>query len=162
LNTANANVPKGHFSDGLRVWEIGSSDQIFKAVDYRPLIVAYRNGSAVRVSDVGEVVDSVEDLRNAGYANGERSVVVTVNRQPGANIIDTVDHIRATLPQLKAAIPQTIDLTVTQDQTQTIRASVHDVEITLAISIGLVILVVFVFLRTCAPHSFPAWRFPSP
>ena len=160
LNTANANVPKGHFSDGLRVWEIGSSDQIFKAVDYRPLIVAYRNGSAVRVSDIAEVNDSVEDLRNAGYANGRPSVVVTVNRQPGANIIDTVDHIRATLPQLKAAIPQTIDLTVTQDQTQTIRASVHDVEVTLAISILLVILVVFIFLRNVRTTFIPSVAVP--
>ena len=160
LNTANANVPKGHFSDGIRVWEIGSSDQIFKAKDYRPLIVAYRNGSAVRVSDIGEVNDSVEDLRNAGYANGKPSVVVTVNRQPGANIIDTVDHIRATLPLLKAAIPQTIDLTVTQDQTQTIRASVHDVEVTLAISIALVILVVFVFLRNVRTTLIPSVAVP--
>jgi multidrug efflux pump len=160
LNTANANVPKGHFSDGKRVWEVGSSDQIFKAKDYQPLIVAYRNGSAVRVSDIGEVVDSVEDLRNAGYANGKPSVVVTVNRQPGANIIDTVDHIRATLPQLKAAIPQSIDLTVTQDQTVTIRASVHDVEITLVISVILVILVVFVFLRNVRTTFIPSVAVP--
>jgi multidrug efflux pump len=160
LNTANANVPKGHFSDGLRVWEVGSSDQIFKAKEYQPLIVAYRNGSAVRVSDIAEVVDSVEDLRNAGYANGKPSVVVTVNRQPGANIIDTVDHIRAALPQLKAAIPQTIDLTVTQDQTQTIRASVHDVEVTLAISIALVIFVVFVFLRNVRTTLIPSVAVP--
>jgi multidrug efflux pump len=147
LSSANANIPKGHFSDGKRVWEIGSSDQIFKAKDYRPLIVAYRNGSAVRVSDVGEAVDSVEDLRNAGYSNGKPSVLVTVNRQPGANIIDTVDQIRAALPALKAAVPHAIDFTVTQDQTVTIRASVRDVEITLLISVVLVILVVFVFLR---------------
>jgi multidrug efflux pump len=160
LNTANANVPKGHFSDGKRVWEIGSSDQIFKAKDYQPLIVAYRNGSAVRVSDIAEVVDSVEDLRNAGYANGKPSVVVTVNRQPGANIIDTVDHIRAAMPQLKAAIPQSIDLTVTQDQTVTIRASVHDVEITLIISVVLVILVVFVFLRNVRTTLIPSVAVP--
>jgi multidrug efflux pump len=160
LNTANANVPKGHFSDGERMWEVGSSDQIFKAKDYIPLIVAYRNGSAVRVSDVGEVVDSVEDLRNAGYANGKPSVLVTVNRQPGANIIDTVDQIRAALPQLKAAIPQTIDLTVTQDQTVTIRASVRDVEITLAISVVLVILVVFVFLRSVRTTFIPSVAVP--
>ncbi len=160
LNTANANIPKGHYSDGKRVWEVGSSDQIFKAKDYQPLIVAYRNGSAVRVSDIGEVVDSVEDLRNAGYANGRPSVLVTVNRQPGANIIDTVDHIRATLPQLKAAIPQSIDLTVTQDQTVTIRASVHDVEITLVISVILVILVVFVFLRNVRTTFIPSVAVP--
>jgi multidrug efflux pump len=160
LNTANANVPKGHFSDGQRVWEVGSSDQIFKAVDYRPLIVAYKNGAAVRVSDVGEAVDSVEDLRNAGYSNGSPSVVVTVNRQPGANIIETVDQIRATLPQLKAAIPQSIKLTVTQDQTVTIRASVHDVEITLLISVALVILVVFVFLRNVRTTLIPSVAVP--
>jgi multidrug efflux pump len=160
LSTANANVPKGHFSDGQRVWEVGSSDQIFKAKDYRPLIVAYRNGSAVRVSDVGEAVDSVEDLRNAGYSNGSPSVLLTINRQPGANIIDTVDHIRETLPQLKAAIPQAINLTVTQDQTVTIRASVHDVEITLMISVALVILVVFVFLRDVRTTFIPSVAVP--
>jgi multidrug efflux pump len=160
LSAANANVPKGHFSDGLRLWEVGSSDQIFKAVDYKPLIVAYRNGSAVRISDVGEAVDSVEDLRNAGYSNGSPSVLVTINRQPGANIIDTVDHIRETLPQLKAAIPQSINLTVTQDQTQTIRASVHDVEITLMISIVLVIFVVFVFLRNVRTTFIPSIAVP--
>jgi len=160
LNSANANVPKGHFSDGQRVWEVASSDQIFKAKQYAPLIVAYRNGAAVRVSDVAEVVDSVEDIRNAGYAIGRPSVVVTINRQPGANIIDTVDHIRATLPQLKAAIPQSIDLTVTQDQTQTIRASVHDVEVTLVISIALVILVVFVFLRDVRTTFIPSVAVP--
>ena len=96
LASANANTPKGHFSDGHRMWEVGANDQIFKAVDYRPLIVAYHNGAAVRISDVGDVVDSVEDLRNAGYANGKPSVLVIIFRQPGANIIDTVDRIRAT------------------------------------------------------------------
>src|SRR6204780_1577447 len=160
LSAANANVPKGHFSDGERIYEVGSNDQIFKAKDYMPLIVAYRNGNAVRISDVGEAVDSVEDLRNAGYANGRPSVVVTINRQPGANIIDTVDHIREALPQLKAAIPQTIDLNVTQDQTVTIRASVRDVEITLVISVALVILVVFVFLRNVRTTFIPSVAVP--
>jgi multidrug efflux pump len=160
LSAANANVPKGHFSDGERIYEVGSNDQIFKAKDYMPLIVAYRNGNAVRISDVGEAVDSVEDLRNAGYANGRPSVVVTINRQPGANIIDTVDHIREALPQLKAAIPQTIDLNVTQDQTVTIRASVRDVEITLVISVALVILVVFVFLKSVRTTFIPSVAVP--
>ncbi|MGA3189158.1 MAG: efflux RND transporter permease subunit [Bryobacteraceae bacterium] len=160
LANANANVPKGHFSDGIRIWEVGSNDQMFKAKDYSPLIIAYRNGNAVRVSDVGEVVDSVEDLRNAGYSNGKPSVLLTVNRQPGANIIDTVDHIREALPQLKAAIPQAIDLTVTQDQTVTIRASVRDVEITLMISVMLVILVVFVFLRSVRTTFIPSVAVP--
>ena len=160
LSTANANIPKGHFSDGERVWEVGSSDQIFKANEYNPLIVAYRNGAPVRISDIGQAVDSVEDLRNAGYANGKPSVVVTVNRQPGANIIDTVDQIRAAMPQLKAAMPQSINFTVTQDQTVTIRASVHDVEITLLISIALVILVVFVFLRSVRTTFIPSVAVP--
>ena len=106
LAAANANTPKGHFSDGQRMWEVGANDQFFKAIDYKPLLVAYRNGSAVRVSDVGEAVDSVEDIRNAGFANGKPSVLVIIFRQPGANIIDTVDRIRAVLPQLQAAIPQ--------------------------------------------------------
>ena len=86
--------------------EVGANDQIFKAIDYQPLVIAYHNGAAVRVSDVGEAVDSVEDLRNAGYANGKPSVLVIIFRQPGANIIDTVDRIRAVLPQLHAAIPR--------------------------------------------------------
>ena len=101
LSSANANTPKGHFSDGHRMWEVGANDQIFKAGDYAPLVVAYRNGSAVRISDIGEALDSVEDIRNAGYANGKPSVLVIIFRQPGANIIDTVDRIRAVLPQLE-------------------------------------------------------------
>src|SRR5208282_4432340 len=131
LAAANANNPKGHFSDANHIWEVGANDQIFKAIDYNPLIVAYRNGSAVRISDVGQAVDSVEDLRNAGYANGKPSVLVVIFRQPGANIIDTVDRIRAVMPQLHAAIPASIDVQVALDQTVTIRASVHDTERTL-------------------------------
>jgi multidrug efflux pump len=160
LAGANANVPKGHFSDGRRMWEVGANDQIFEAIDYQPLVIAYHNGSAVRVSDVGEVVDSVEDIRNAGYANGKRSVLVIVFRQPGANIIETVDNIRAVLPQLQASMPRSIDLTVAMDQTTTIRASVRDVERTLIISIGLVILVVFFFLRNVRTTFIPSVAVP--
>src|SRR5271154_452517 len=160
LNTANANVPKGHFANDYHIYEVGANDQIFKAREYRPLIVAYRNGSAVRVSDIGDVVDSVEDLRNAGYSNGRPSVLVTINRQPGANIIDAVDHIREAIPYVKAAIPQSIDLPVTQDQTVTIRASVRDVEKTLTISVLLVILVVFVFLRSVRTTMIPSVAVP--
>ncbi len=125
MSAANANTPKGHFSDGHRMWEVGANDQIFTASDYAPLVVAYRNGSAVRISDIGEAQDSVEDLRNSGYANGKPSVLVIIFRQPGANIIDTVDRIRAVLPQIKASIPQSIDVKVAMDQTVTIRASVQ-------------------------------------
>jgi multidrug efflux pump len=160
LAAANSNTPKGHFSDGHQTWEVGANDQIFQAVDYRPLIVAYRNGSAVRVSDVGEVLDSVEDLRNAGYANSKPSVMVVIFRQPGANIIDTVDRIRAMIPELKASIPQSIDVRVAMDQTVTIRASVHDVERSLMISVVLVVLVVFAFLRSPRSTFIPSVAVP--
>jgi multidrug efflux pump len=161
LAGANSNTPKGHFTDEHSTWEINSNDQIFHATDYNPLIVAYNNGSPVRVSDVGEAVDSVEDLRNAGYANAARpSVMVIIFRQPGANIIDTVDRIRGMLPQLKASIPEAIDLDVAMDQTVTIRASVHDVERTLLISVILVVLVVFAFLRSPRSTFIPSVAVP--
>src|ERR1039458_8017380 len=160
LAAANANTPKGHFSDGHRAWEVGANDQIFKAIDYQPLIVAYKNGSAVRIADVGRAVDSVEDIRNSGYANGLPSVMVIIFRQPGANIIDTVDRIRAELPVLKASIPQSIDVRVAMDQTVTIRASVHDVERSLLISVALVVLVVFAFLRSPRSTFIPSVAVP--
>ncbi len=160
LSGANANTPKGHFSDGLRMWEVGANDQIFKASDYESLVVAYRNGSAVRVSDIGMATDSVEDLRNSGYANGEPSVLVIIFRQPGANIIQTVDRIQAVLPQIEAAIPQSINVQVAMDQTVTIRASVNDTERTLIISVLLVILVVFVFLRNGRATFIPSVAVP--
>jgi multidrug efflux pump len=160
LGGANANTPKGHFSDALRMWEVGANDQILKASDYAPLVVAYRNGSAVHVSDIGEADDSVEDLRNSGYANGKPSVLVIIFRQPGANIINTVDNIRAVLPRIKSSIPQAIDVKVAMDQTVTIRASVHDTERTLIISVMLVILVVFVFLRNGRATFIPSVAVP--
>jgi multidrug efflux pump len=160
LAGSNANTPKGDFQNGKRRWEVGANDQIFHAIDYQPLVIAYSNGSAVHVSDVGNAVDSVEDLRNAGYANGKPSVLVIVFRQPGANIIDTVDQIRAVLPQLEASIPRAINLRVAMDQTVTIRASVEDVEITLLISIALVILVVFAFLRSPRTTFIPSIAVP--
>jgi multidrug efflux pump len=160
LSGANANVPKGHFSDGLRMWEVGANDQIFKASDYAPLVVAYRNGSAVRISDIGQTQDSVEDIRNSGYANGKPSVLVIIFRQPGANIIDTVDRVRAVLPQIQASIPHSIDVKVAMDQTVTIRASVQDTEKTLIISVLLVIMVVFVFLRNGRATFIPSVAVP--
>ena len=160
LANANANTPKGHFPNGVQMWEVGANDQIFKAVDYRPLILAYHNGVPVRVSDVGQAIDSVEDLRNAGYANGKPSVLVIIFKQPGANIIETVDRIRLTLPQLKASIPASIDMQIAMDQTVTIRASVNDTERTLGISVVLVILVVFVFLRDPRTTFIPSVAVP--
>ncbi|HWY46179.1 MAG TPA: efflux RND transporter permease subunit, partial [Bryobacteraceae bacterium] len=160
LSGSNANTPKGHFSNGLRMWEVGANDQIFKASDYEPLVVAYRNGSAVRISDIGVAQDSVEDLRNSGYANGKPSVLVIIFRQPGANIIDTVDRIQAVLPQIQSSIPHSIDVKVAMDQTVTIRASVSDTQRTLIISVILVILVVFVFLRNGRATFIPSIAVP--
>ncbi len=160
LNTANANTPKGHFASGQTTWEVGASDQLFKAYEYAPLIITYKNGAPVRVSDVATVTDSVEDIRNAAYSNGKPSVLLIVFRQPGANIIDTVDRVRATLPQLEAAIPQSIKVFVEMDQTTTIRASVRDVERTLVISVLLVILVVFAFLRNARTTLIPSVAVP--
>src|ERR1700680_3091282 len=160
LSGANANTPKGHFSDSLRSVEGGANDQIFKASDYEPLVVAYRNGSAVRISDIGQAQDSVEDLRNSGYANGKPSVLVIIFRQPGANIINTVDRIQAVLPQIQSSIPHSIDVKVAMDQTVTIRASVQDTEKTLIISVVLVILIVFIFLRNTRATFIPSVAVP--
>jgi multidrug efflux pump len=160
LSGANANTPKGHLADESRMWEVDANDQIFQASDYEPLVVAYRNGSAVRISDVGQAQDSVEDIRNSGYANGKPSVLVIIYRQPAANIIDTVDNIRAVLPLIQSSIPHSIDVKVAMDQTVTIRASVGDTERTLVISVMLVILVVFVFLRSGRTTFIPSVAVP--
>lgn len=160
LSLQNADLAKGQISDGEVTADILANDQISHAVDYQPLVVGYKNGAAVRLSDVAEVTDSVANVRAAGYLNGKRSVTVIIFRQPGANIIDTVDLIRAQLPVIKASIPLGIETTIVLDRTTTIRASVSDVERTLLISIGLVILVVFVFLRNGRATLIPAVAVP--
>src|SRR4051812_19098759 len=148
MSTVNANRPKGQLSDPNTTWQIHATDQIKVAEQYRPIVVSYVNGAPVRLSDVAQVDDSVEDIRNTGLANGKPAVLVIVFRQPGANIIETVDSVRASLPFLKASINPAIDLQVVMDRTTTVRASVSDVQRTLMISIVLVVLVVFAFLRT--------------
>ena len=160
LASANANSPKGAIEDGGRHYQIYTNDQARHADQYRDLVVAYRSGAAVRLTDVAEVVDSVEDLRNQGLANGHPSVLVILFRQPGANIIDTVDRVKALLPQLRASIPADIDLSVAMDRTTTIRASLRDVERTLVLSISLVVLVVFVFLRDPRATLIPVVAVP--
>lgn len=147
LANANANLPKGQLTKNAYTSEITTNDQIFKAYQYKPLIIAYRNGSPVRLLDVAEVDESVEDLRNAGLANGKPAVLLVIFKQPGANIIETVDNLRSLLPQLESAIPAGIDLTVMMDRTTTIRASLRDVEITLIIAMILVIMVIYLFLN---------------
>jgi multidrug efflux pump len=147
LSSANAHSPKGSIDVGSLRYQLFDNDQASKSDQYRSLIVAYRNGAAVRLSDLGDVVDSVENLRNAGLANSKPAVLLILSRQPGANIIDTVDNVRALLPELEASIPPTIDVSVAIDRSTTIRSSLHDVEATLVIAIFLVVLVVFAFLR---------------
>ncbi len=156
LSQQNANIAKGQLANNNTTADLSTNDQLLKAADYRPLIVGYTNGAAIRLSDIANVQDSVENLRSAGLANGKPCALVIIFRQPGANIIDTVDGVRAALPELKASIPSAIDLTVVTDQTTTIRASVRDVERTLIVSIGLVIMVVFVFLRNPRTLIIPA------
>jgi multidrug efflux pump len=160
LSNANSNTPKGYFSDGQHTWQVGANDQLFHAVDYRPLIVAYRKGSPVRLSDIAEVRDGPQTIMSSGYANGKPCVMLVIFRQPGANIIDTVDRVRAMLPQLKADIPPSIDMRIAMDQTLTIRASVRDVERTLIIAVILVILVVFAFLRSGRSTFIPSIAVP--
>jgi multidrug efflux pump len=147
LASANAHSPKGGIDVGDQRYQIYANDQANKAEDYKPLVVAYRNGAAVRLTDVGEVIDSVENLRNAGLANGKPAVLIILYRQPGANIISTVDLVKGLMPQLRASISPAIDIGQAIDRSITIRASLRDVERTLIIAVLLVILVVFVFLR---------------
>ncbi|HEY3916442.1 MAG TPA: efflux RND transporter permease subunit [Stellaceae bacterium] len=160
LTSANAHAPKGAIEQGGQHFQIYTNDQASKAVEYQRLIVAYRNGSAVRLSDVAEVDDSVENLRNFGMANGQPAVLVLVFRSPGANIISTIDGITAALPQLEASIASDIKVSVVEDRSTTIRASVHDVERTLTIAIILVILVVFAFLRDARAGLIPTVAVP--
>lgn len=155
IASANANIAKGQLKTDATVSEIATNDQIFKAYQYKPLIVAYRNNSPVRVSDVGQVVDSVEDTRNAGLSNGKPSVVLVIFKQPGANVIKTIDSVNAILPQLKASIPAAINMDVVMDRTTTIRASLRDVEATLVIAIILVIGVVYFFLGSLRAMCIP-------
>jgi multidrug efflux pump len=160
LSLQNADMAKGQISDGTVTRDILANDQISHAADYKPLVVGYNNGAAVRLSDVAQVTDSVANVRAAGYLNGKRAVTVIIFRQPGANIIQTVDRVTAQLPFIKASIPLGIQITMVLDRTTTIRAAVSDVERTLLISVGLVIVVVFVFLRNGRATLIPSVAVP--
>jgi len=156
LATTNVNRPKGMLANSTSSWELHANDQLKKAAEYRPLVLSYRNGAAVRLTDVATVKDSVEDLRVAGIVNGKPAVMVIIFRQPGANIIETVDSVRSLLPQLQAALPGDVALSVVVDRTPPIRGSLHHVEISLLLSGLLVILVVFWFLRNFRATLIPA------
>ncbi len=160
LNAANANRPKGAVSNGSRMYVLGDTDQLFTADQYRPLIVTYHDGAAVRLGEVGEVIDSLTDRRNLGLINGKQGVMLAIFRQAGANIIDTVDRVQAVIPYLQSSIPPSMKLSIVMDRTVSVRASVKDIERTLLISIALVIMVVFVFLRTVRATIIPSIAVP--
>ncbi|MBL0242609.1 MAG: multidrug efflux RND transporter permease subunit [Rhodoferax sp.] len=157
---SNANRPKGAVEDADRYWQLGANDQSRTAADYAPIILSYRNGAAVRLRDVADVTDSVQDVRNDGLSNGRPAVLLILSKAPGANVIKTVDKVRSLLPQLRASISPAINVDVVMDRTPTIRASIKEVERTLVISFGLVIVVVFAFLRNMRAALLPAVAVP--
>ncbi len=160
LGAANANRPKGKIGNAQRSWSLTTTVLLLSAAEYRPMVIHYENGAALRLADIANVTDSVEDIRTGGIANGKPAIIIIVFKQPGANIIDTVDRIRAIMPRLQSTVPPTVKLSVLIDATRTIRASVRDVEITLMIAIGLVVLVVFVFLRNVRSTLIPSVAVP--
>jgi multidrug efflux pump len=160
LRSANANTPKGNLEDQSNRWVLADTDQLLKPEQYAPLIVAYRNGAPVRLTDIAKVAEGIEDLRNSGYSNGKPAVVIGIGRQPGANIIETVDRIKALLPELRASIPPSVTLTPTFDRTTTIRASVKDIEFTLLLTVALVVMVIFLFLRNAWATMIPSIAVP--
>jgi multidrug efflux pump len=160
ITSTNANRPKGFLEAGDRYWQVQANDQAKSAREYLPIIVAYRNGSAVRLGDLGQVIDGVQDVRNYGMANGKPAVLIIINRQPNANIIEVVDTIQAMLPELQASIPADVQIIQAMERTTTIRASLREVERTLVIATILVILVVFLFLRNARATLIPAVAVP--
>src|ERR1700687_4628665 len=160
LRSANANTPKGNLENESNRWIVNDTDQLFKPEQYSPLIIAYRNGAPVRLSDIAKVSEGIEDLRNSGYANGKTAVSMGVGRQPGANIIETVDRIMALLPELRASIPPTVALDTNFNRTTTIRASVHDIEFTMLLTVALVVMVIFLFLRNAWATIIPSIAVP--
>ena len=157
---SNVNQAKGNFDGAHQAYTIGANDQLLSSSQYRPLIVAYSNGAPVRLSDVATVTDSVENVRQAAWMNDAPAVIVNIQRQPGANIIAVVDRVKALLPQLKTALPASVQMTVLTDRTTTIRASVSDVEFELMLTVALVVMVIFLFLRTLAATVIPSVAVP--
>ena len=153
---ANIDRPKGDISDRTTTWSIAANDQMTRAQDYNDLILTFKNGAALRLGDVATVTDSVENIFNSGLTNGTPAIMVAITKQPDANVIETVNRVRAILPELKTALPPTIELQTVLDSTETIRASVRDVQTAMMISIGLVILVVFLFLRSVRSTLIPS------
>src|SRR3974390_1340290 len=160
LGNANVNTPKGNFDGPMRAYTINANDQIHNASDYASLIVAYKNGSPVRLSDVGDVIEGAQNDKLGAWMNETPAIIVNIQRQPGANVISVVDGIKALLPQLQATLPAAIDLSILTDRTITIRASVRDVEYELSLAVILVVLVIFVFLRSTRATLIPSLSVP--
>ncbi len=160
LASANANIPKGALENSFNRWIVSDTDQLLKPEEYSPLIVAYRNGAPVRIRDIAKVSEGIEDVRNAGYTNGKAAVLMGIGRQPGANIIQTVDKIMALLPELSASIPPTVKMDTNYNRTTTIRASVKDIEFTLLLTVALVVMVIFLFLRNAWATIIPSVAVP--
>jgi multidrug efflux pump len=160
LGQANVDLPKGTLNSPRQTYTLNTNDQLLKPDQYENLIVAYRNGAPVRIHDIGKAVSGPENDLIAGWYNDQRSIILAIQRQPGANVIDTVDQIKALMPQLQASIPPAIKLTVLADRTETIRASVSDVQFTLMLTVALVVMVIFVFLRNFWATVIPAVTVP--
>jgi multidrug efflux pump len=160
VSTANVNQAKGSFDGSRQSYQIAANDQLLSSDQYRPLVVAYKNGAPVHLSDVATVIDDAENVKQAAWMNETPAVILNIQRQPGANIIGVVDRIQALLPQLRASLPSSVQLTVLTDRTTTIRASVRDVEFELMLTIGLVVMVIFLFLRTLAATIIPSVAVP--
>jgi multidrug efflux pump len=160
LVAANVNQPKGNLDGPRQNYTLATNDQLDKAKSFKPIVVAYKNGAPIRVRDVSNVVDGVENAQLAGWAGDERAIILNVQRQPGANVIQVADRVKALLPQLRASLPQGVDVKILSDRTETIRASVDDVELTLALTIALVVMVIFVFLRNVRATAVPSVAVP--
>ena len=160
ISAANVNQAKGSFDGPRQAYNIGANDQLFSSSEYRPLVIAYRNGAPVRLSDVAEAIDDVENVKQAAWMNGTPSVILNIQRQPGANVIEVVDRIKRLLPQLQSSLPPSIKVSVLTDRTTTIRASVRDVEFELMLAVALVVLVMFLFLRSMAATVIPSVAVP--
>jgi len=160
LTQNNVNQPKGSFDGARQSYSIGANDQIFSAAEYGNVIIAYKNGSPVRLKDIGDVVDNVENTRLAAWVNGKAAVLLDIQRQPGANIIQTADRVKALLPKLRSAIPPSVKVDILSDRTETIRASIADVQFTLLLTIALVVMVIFVFLRNFWATVIPSVALP--
>jgi hypothetical protein len=157
---SNVNQAKGTFDGADKSYQIGANDQLLTSDQYKPLVVAYKSGAPIHLSDIANVIDDTENVKQAAWMNDVPAVILNIQRQPGANIIAVVDRVKQLLPQLRASLPSAVEVTILTDRTTTIRASVHDVEFELMLVIALVVMVIFLFLRTLAATVIPSVAVP--